>query len=92
MKSLIKIFIIEVYLLKYYFESHLIIYKWRYYRQTIFSQLNIMVSYVDIIEIFHSVAILWYIYVMSWMSCDVAALQFQAHSNYRTRSIDFEQY
>ena len=26
------------------------IYKWLYYRQTIFNQLNIMVSYVDIID------------------------------------------
>ena len=32
-----KIYIIEVYLLKYYFETHLI-YKSRYYRQTIFKQ------------------------------------------------------
>ena len=43
-----KICIIEVCLLKYYFESHLI-YKLCYYRQTVFDQLNIMVSYVDII-------------------------------------------
>ena len=43
-----KICMIEVYLLKYYFESHLI-YKGRYYRQTIIKQLDIMVSYVDII-------------------------------------------
>ena len=52
-----KKYIIEVYLLKYYFESHLI-YECRYYRQTIFSQLNIMVPYVDIIDLCHSVAIL----------------------------------
>ena len=58
-----KICIIEVYLLKYYFESHLI-YKWRYYRQTIFNQLNIMVPYLDIIGLCHSVAILWEIYAM----------------------------
>ena len=43
-----KICIIEVYILKYYFESHFI-YKWRYYRQTILNQLNIMVAYVNII-------------------------------------------
>ena len=43
-----KICIIEVYLLKYYFESPLI-HKRRYYRQTIFNQFSIMVSYVDII-------------------------------------------
>ena len=43
-----KICIIEVCILKYYFESHLI-YKLCYHRQTIFNQLNIMVPYVDII-------------------------------------------
>ena len=32
--------------LNHYFESHLI-YKLRYYGQTIFNQMNIMVSYVD---------------------------------------------
>ena len=58
-----KICITEVYLLKYYFESHLM-YKWRYYRQTIFNQLNIMVPNVDIIGLYHSLAILWEIYVM----------------------------
>ena len=52
--------IIEVliYPLKYNFESHLI-YKLRYYRQTIFNQFNIMVAYVDIIGLCHSVVILW---------------------------------
>ena len=34
------------------------------YRQTIFNQLNIMVAYVDIIGLCHSVAILLEIYVM----------------------------
>jgi hypothetical protein len=58
-----KICIIEVYLLKYYFERQLI-FKWSYYRQTIFNQLNIMVPYADIIGLCHSVAILWEIYVM----------------------------
>ena len=48
---------IEAYLFKYYFERHLI-YKRRYYRQTIFNQLNIMVLYVDIIGLCHSVVIL----------------------------------
>ena len=48
-----KICIIEVYLLKPYI--YLIIYKWRCYRQTIY----IMVPYVDIIGLCHSVAILW---------------------------------
>ena len=71
---MIKICIIEVYLLKYYFESHLI-YKWRYYRQTIFNQLNIMVPYVDIIGLCHSVAILWEIYVMR-PKCHVRWLRF----------------
>ena len=52
-----KICLIEVYLLKYYFERHLI-YRWRYYRQTISNQLNIMVPYIDIIGLCHSVAIL----------------------------------
>ena len=42
--------------LKYSFESQLI-YKWRYYRQTIYNQLDIMVSYVDIIGLCHSVGI-----------------------------------
>ena len=51
-----KIFIIEVYLLKYY--------KWRHSRKTIFFQFNIMVYYVNIIDLCHSVAILWEIYVM----------------------------
>ena len=38
-------------LLKYYYcESHLI-YKLRYYRQTIFNHLNIVLPYVDIIGI-----------------------------------------
>ena len=53
----IKICIIEVYLLNYYFESHLIS-KWSYYRQTIFYQLNLMIPHVDIIGLSHSVAIL----------------------------------
>ena len=52
-----------VYLLKYHFESHLI-YKWRYYRQTILNQLNIMVPYIDIIGLCFSVATWWKIYVM----------------------------
>ena len=56
-----KICIREEYLLKYYFGSHLI-YKWRYYRQSIFNQLNIMVPYVDMSG--QSVAILLEIYVM----------------------------
>ena len=56
--NLVKICIIEVYHLKYYFESQLI-YKWHYYRQTIFNQLYIMVFYVDIIGLSHSVVILW---------------------------------
>ena len=59
---------------KYYFESH-IIYKWHYYRQTIFNRLNIMVSYVDIIGLCHSVAILWKIYLMR-RKCHVRWLRF----------------
>ena len=39
-----------------YLKSHLI-YKWRCYRQTISNQINIMVSYADIIGLRHSVAI-----------------------------------
>ena len=58
-----KICVIEVNLLKYNFESHLI-YKYRYYRQTIFNQLNIISPYVDMISLCHSVTILWEIYVM----------------------------
>ena len=50
-----KISIIEVYIFKYYFESHLK-YKRRYYIQNIFHQLNIMVSYVDIIGVWLSIA------------------------------------
>jgi hypothetical protein len=72
----IKICIIEVYLLKYFFESHLI-YKWRYYRQTIFNQLNIM----DKIGLCHSFAILWEIYVMR-----------NANANYGSCSIDIDCY
>ena len=70
-----KICIMEVYLLKYYFEISHLIYKWRYYRQTVFNQLNIMVSYVDIIGSCHSVAILWEIYVMR-VKCHVRWLRF----------------
>ena len=55
--SYIKISIIEVYLLKYYFDSYLM-HKWCYYGQTILNQLNIMVTYVDIIGLCHSVAFL----------------------------------
>ena len=43
--------------IKVIFESHLI-YKWRYHRQAIFNQLNIMVPNVDITGLYHSVAIL----------------------------------
>ena len=49
--------------LKCYFISHLI-YDWRYYRQTAFIQLDIMVPYVDIIGLCHRVAILWQKYLM----------------------------
>ena len=61
-------------LLKYYFESDNI-YKWRYFRQTLFNQLNVMVSYVDIIGQCHIVALLWEIYVMR-RTCDVRGLRF----------------
>ena len=71
LSTTIKICIIEVYLLKYYFVSYLI-YKWRYYRQII---LNIMVPYVDIIGLCLSVANLWEIYVM-WPKCHVRWLRF----------------
>ena len=59
--SFSKIYIIEVYLLNHYFESH-VIYKWCYYNQTISNRLNIMVSYVDIMGLCQSVAILLEIY------------------------------
>ena len=49
---------------EYYFQSHLI-YKWcYYYRQAIFNKLNIIVPYIGIICLCHSVAILWKIYLM----------------------------
>ena len=44
---------IEVYLFKYFFESHNI-YEICYHRQKIFNQLNIMVSTVDIIGLRHN--------------------------------------
>ena len=44
-------------------------------RQTIFNQLNIMVSYVDIIVLCYTVAILRDIYVM-WPKCQVKWLCF----------------
>ena len=71
-----KICIIEICLLKYYFKSHLI-YKGCYYSQTIFNQLNIMVPYVDIIGLGHSVAILEEIYVMR-RKCHVRWLHFSS--------------
>ena len=52
---IIKICIIEVYLLKYYLKATTYI---NDAIQTIFNQLNIMVPYVDIIGLCHSVAIL----------------------------------
>ena len=39
-------------------------YKWRYYRQPILNQLNIMVPYVDIIGRCQGVAIWWEFYVI----------------------------
>ena len=45
-----------------------------------------MVSYADIIDLCHSVAILC---DAALMSCEVTALLFQAHANYGTWSIDF---
>ena len=63
--------LIEVYTLKYYFESHLI-YKWQYY---IFIKLEIMVFNVDKISFCCSFAILWEIYVM-WPKCHVRGLHF----------------
>ena len=42
---------------------HICTYKWCYYRQTIFDQLNIMVPHVDIVGLCHSFEILWEIYV-----------------------------
>ena len=79
-----KICIIEVYLLKSYFESHFI-YKWCYYRQTIFNQLNMIV-------LCHSVAILVEIYLM-WPRCHNRWLLFHFKcmlANYGTWSIDFK--
>ena len=54
--------------------------KWRYYRQKNFNQLDIKVSYVDIIGLCHNVAIFENL---------CAALPFQAHANYGTLSVDF---
>ena len=77
----------SIYLLKYYFKSQLI-QKLHYYRQTIFNQLNIMVPYVDIIGLCHSVAILQEIYVMQhkyhvrWHN-----FHFKRNANYETWSI-----
>ena len=72
-KISIKIFLIQVYLLKYYFESHLIYNKLRYYRQTIFNQLNIILSCVDIIGLCHSVIFfeksMWCSLNVMWWGC-----------------------
>ena len=76
---------------KYYFESHLI-YKRRYYRQTILNQINIMVPYVDIISLCFRITILWEIFVMRH-KCHVRSrggiTSIQTNANYRTWSIDF---
>ena len=45
-----------------------------------------MLSYVDMIGLGHSIAILC---DAAQMVCDVAALTFQAHANYGTWSKDF---
>ena len=64
-----KICIIEVFLLKYYFQSHLI-YKWHYYRQTILNQLKIMVSYVYIIVLLHTFEkSMWCNVNVMWCGC-----------------------
>ena len=49
---------------------------WRYYRQTVFNQLTVMVSYVDIIGLCHSVPILLKKIVMR-PKCHVRGLRFQ---------------
>ena len=85
--SFIKQCIIEVYILKYYFESHLI-YKWRYYTQTIFNQLNIKVTYVNIIGLSHSVAILWEILVMQH-KCYLKELRFHFKRMIITGQVNF---
>ena len=65
-----KIYIfIEVYLINYYFESHLI-YKLRYYRQTIFNQLNITIPFVDIIGLVYAIVYQFYKKSM-WCSINV---------------------
>ena len=69
-----QICIIEVYFLKYYFESSYINDAIMYW-QTIFNQLNIILSYVEIIGLCHSVEILWEIYVMR-PKCHVRWLSF----------------
>ena len=45
-----------------------------------------MVSYVDLIGLYHSVEIFGEIYVMQPKCPDVAVLPFQAHANNGTRS------
>ena len=52
---------------------------WGYHRQIIFNQLDIMVSYVDIIGQFHEKS-MWY----GLISCEVASHPFQAPANYWT--------
>ena len=59
----------------------------RYYRQTIFNQLNIMVHNVDKIGLCH--ICLRNLFDVAYMSSEVSALPFQANANYGTWSIEF---
>ena len=82
--------IIEVCLLKYYFESHLI-YNDAIIQKTIFTQLNIIVPYLDIIGLCYMCCnFMTNLYDAAKMSCDVIALPYQGHANYGTWSIDFD--
>ena len=58
--------------------------------KTIFNQLYVMIPYVDIIGLCHSIAILWEIYDATYMSCEVTSVPFQAQVNYGTWLIDFD--
>ena len=62
----------------------------RYYRQTIFNQLNIMVHNVDKIGLCHICRnFLRNLFDVAYMSSEVSALPFQANANYGTLSIEF---
>ena len=55
------------------------------------SYINIMVSYEDIIGLYGVVNFMRNLCDAALMSCQVAALPFQAYANYGTWSIDFDE-